>query len=90
MLSVSGRDLLFDGAPLKIIRLRTSKALMSEQRRVSSEMITHANGYMLASTRLQCPPPFGPNMRPEGDGSPESPGILWWLEHIRNQHTGAR
>jgi hypothetical protein len=64
-----------------------SEAMKAEQRRVSSDLITNANGYLLASTWLQCPPPYGPNMRPEGDGSVEHPGILWWLEHIRARHS---
>lgn len=67
-----------------------TEAMKAGQRRVSSEMITQRNGYMLASTWLQCPPPFGPNMRPAGDGSPQNPGILWWLEYIKEHHTGAR
>lgn len=60
-----------------------SEAMKAEQRRDTDEGIENANGFMLASTWLQCPPPFGPNMRPEGDGSPENPGILWWLEHVK-------
>ena len=42
-------------------------------------------GYMLASTWLQCPPP-GPYQRPGGDGSAEDPGIRWWLEWLRDQY----
>jgi sugar phosphate isomerase/epimerase len=63
-----------------------SEAMKAEQRRDTDEGIENANGFMLASTWLQCPPPFGPNMRPEGDGSPENPGILWWLEHVKARH----
>lgn len=48
--------------------------------------IEEANGYLLASTWLQCPPPFGPNMRPEGDGSAENPGIKWWLDWVRERY----
>lgn len=41
-------------------------------------------GYMLASTWLQCVPPAGPNHAPGGDGSPQNPGIRWWLEALQS------
>jgi hypothetical protein len=65
-------------------------AMKADQFERTRRGIEDANGYILASTWLQCPPPFGPNMRPEGDGSPEKPGILWWLEHIKARHTGPK
>lgn len=40
-------------------------------------------GYMLASTWLQCVPPYGPNADPGGDGSVENPGVRWWLDEIK-------
>ena len=40
-------------------------------------------GYMLASTWLQAPPPSGPNHNPGGYGSPDDPGIRWWLEFLQ-------
>lgn len=40
-------------------------------------------GYLLASTWLQCVAPYGPNSDPGGDGSKENPGILWWLEALK-------
>ncbi len=67
-----------------------SEAMKAEQRRVSSDLIENANGYLLASTWLQCPPPFGPNMRPEGDGSAENPGIKWWLDYIKARYGGRK
>lgn len=45
--------------------------------------LRRGEGYVLASTWLQCVPPAGPNHRPGGDGSEERPGILWWLEALR-------
>lgn len=42
-------------------------------------------GYLLASTWLQCPPPYGPNHRLGGAGTPDDPGILWWLEWARGK-----
>lgn len=66
-----------------------SEAMKAEQRRDTDDGIANANGFLLASTWLQCPPPFGPNLRPEGDGSPADPGILWWLEHVKARHGGA-
>lgn len=44
--------------------------------------LDQGRGYMLASTWLQCVPPFGPNYNPGGYGSPEHPGIRWWLEFL--------
>ncbi len=66
-----------------------TEAMKEEQRADTDEGIANANGYLLASTWLQCPPPDGPNMRPEGDGSPENPGILWWLEHVKARNGAA-
>jgi hypothetical protein len=40
-------------------------------------------GYMCASTWLQCVPPHGPNADPGGYGSEDDPGILWWLEALK-------
>lgn len=40
-------------------------------------------GYMLASTWLQCVAPHGPNANPGGDGSLNNPGILWWLQAVK-------
>ena len=40
-------------------------------------------GYMMASTWLQCVSPHGPNANPGGVGSKEDPGILWWLEALK-------
>jgi hypothetical protein len=51
--------------------------------------LARGDGYMLASTWLQCVPPLGPNHHPGGDGSKENPGILWWLEYLRDHHGGA-
>ncbi|UCD49142.1 MAG: hypothetical protein JSW27_16605 [Phycisphaerales bacterium] len=43
-------------------------------------------GYMLASTWLQCVPSYGPNHRPGGDGTEDDPGIRWWLEFLRAEY----
>jgi hypothetical protein len=59
---------------------------------------THAHlesgrGYMLASTWLQAPPPQGPNHVPGGKGTPDAPGIRWWLRRLRETwgaYRGAR
>ena len=60
--------------------------MKARQKAATTEFIDGANGYFLASTWLQAPPPFGPNMNPGGDGSPETPGIMWWLEYLRDRH----
>lgn len=46
----------------------------------------NSEGYMMASTWLQCIPPEGPNYKPGGYGSKEDPGIRWWLEAIRDRY----
>lgn len=43
-------------------------------------------GYMMASTWLQCVPPDGPNHRPGGNGTVNNPGIRWWLKAIRERY----
>jgi len=50
---------------------------------ITREHLSNGKGYMCASTWLQCPPPYGPNADPGGDGSPEHPGIRWWLQAVR-------
>ena len=45
--------------------------------------LSRGDGYILASTWLQCVPPAGPHHSPGGDGTEKSPGILWWLEALR-------
>ncbi len=47
--------------------------------------LDRGQGYMFASTWLQCVPPQGPNHRPGGDGTADDPGIRWWLEHLREK-----
>jgi hypothetical protein len=60
--------------------------MKARQKATTTEHIERANGYVLASTWLQAPPPLGPNMKPGGDGSAENPGIKWWLEYLRDRH----
>jgi hypothetical protein len=43
-------------------------------------------GYMMASTWLQCIPPEGPNFNPGGYGTKNDPGIRWWMEAIRAKY----
>jgi hypothetical protein len=45
--------------------------------------LARGEGYILASTWLQSVPPLGPNHSPGGDGSEKAPGILWWLEALK-------
>jgi hypothetical protein len=47
----------------------------------TDDHLKNGMGYIFASTWLQC---ILPNCNPGGDGSPCSPGILWWLEHIKD------
>ena len=50
------------------------------------EHLDKGEGYMLASTWLQCVAPEGPNHSPGGYGSVNDPGIRWWLEAIRSRY----
>lgn len=59
--------------------------MKESQKALTREHLERGEGYMLASTWLQCPPP-GPYQRPGGDGSPEDPGIRWWLEWLRDEY----
>jgi hypothetical protein len=59
--------------------------MKASQIALAREHFERDEGYMLASTWLQCPPP-GPYQRPGGDGSPEDPGIRWWLEWLREEY----
>jgi hypothetical protein len=58
-------------------------AMKADQIRQTAAHFTRGEGYMLASTWLQCVAPHGPNHRPGGEGSAEDPGIRWWLESLR-------
>ncbi|HKI88681.1 MAG TPA: hypothetical protein VKA38_06615, partial [Draconibacterium sp.] len=55
----------------------------SEQLRNTDEHLKNGMGYIFASTWLQCIPP---NCTPGGDGTPCNPGILWWLNHIKESY----
>lgn len=63
-----------------------SEAMKADQKKQTIEHLSRGEGYMLASTWLQCVPPFGPNHRPGGYGTPDDPGIKWWLEFLREEY----
>jgi hypothetical protein len=50
------------------------------------EHLDRGEGYMMASTWLQCVAPEGPNHSPGGYGTADDPGIRWWLEAIRERY----
>lgn len=54
----------------------------------TDSFLKRGQGFLFASTWLQCPPPHGPNHDPGGDGSVEDPGVRWWMEHIRDNWSG--
>ncbi|MHC4116606.1 MAG: alpha/beta hydrolase fold domain-containing protein [Planctomycetota bacterium] len=60
--------------------------MKANQIAITGEHLDNGRGYMCASTWLQCPPASGPNNRPGGDGTKDSPGIRWWLEFIRDKY----
>ena len=63
-----------------------TEAMKTDQKAQTTYHLEQANGYIFASTWLQAVPPLGPNVLPGGDGSPENPGIRWWLEYLRERH----
>jgi len=60
--------------------------MKKEQIRETFEYLDNGEGYMMASTWLQCVPPEGPNHRPGGYGSKDDPGIRWWLEAVKEKY----
>lgn len=52
----------------------------------TNDHLLNGMGYMLASTWLQCVPPYGPNNNPGGYGTKDDPGIRWWLEYLRDRY----
>lgn len=63
-----------------------TEAMKTDQIKKTKDHLSRGEGYMLASTWLQCVPPHGPNHKPGGDGSESSPGIQWWLEFLREKY----
>jgi hypothetical protein len=63
-----------------------SDALKADQIRQTTAHLSKGEGYLLASTWLQCVAPHGPNHRPGGAGTPADPGIKWWLEFLRDTY----
>jgi hypothetical protein len=61
-------------------------AMKAEQTRQTQVHLSKGEGYMLASTWLQCVSPYGPNHRPGGPGTQADPGIKWWLEFLRDTY----
>jgi hypothetical protein len=63
-----------------------SEEMKKEQLAATFGYLDRGEGYMLASTWLQCIPPEGPNHCPGGYGRKSDPGIKWWLEKIREKY----
>ena len=59
--------------------------MKNSQKLATRDHLSGGMGYMLASTWLQAPAPQGPNQRPGGVGTPDDPGIRWWLEFLRQE-----
>jgi len=63
-----------------------TEAMKADQIKQTTAHLSRGEGYMLASTWLQCVSPYGPNHRPGGEGSANDPGIKWWLEFLRDTY----
>lgn len=57
--------------------------MKSAQIAATQDHFDAGHGYMLASTWLQAPPPQGPHHHPGGQGTPDDPGIRWWLRWLQ-------
>jgi hypothetical protein len=55
----------------------------NEQLEQTRKLLDAGHGYMFASTWLQNVPP---NYQTGGDGTPCNPGMLWWLEFIKERY----
>ncbi len=75
-----------DPAVYNYIRIgQYSAEMKAEMLSRTDRYLDRGQGYLFASTWLQCVPPEGPNHRPGGAGTPDDPGIRWWLEHLRER-----
>jgi hypothetical protein len=64
-------------------------AMIGDQCAATRRHLEQGHGYLLASTWLQAGPPQGPNHRPGGLGTLESPGVRWWLEWLQTWYLEA-
>ena len=60
-------------------------AMQTNQCQLAAEHFDRGQGYLLASTWLQCVAPAGPNHRAGGLGTADDPGVRWWLEWLRDR-----
>lgn len=90
-----------EGGYYNYIRIgRYNDAMKSSQINQTDSDVKNQNGYMLASTYIQCAP-FegigGPFMNPGGEANnpnindnvkslQSDAGILWWLKHVKNKY----
>ncbi len=63
-----------------------TREMKKNQISISKQHFDNGDGYMLASTWLQCVEPYGPNQRPGGYGYKVDPGIRWWLEFVQDNY----
>jgi hypothetical protein len=63
-----------------------NNAMKANQIAETRAHLRKGQGYMLASTWLQCVSHYGPNHRPGGAGTESDPGIRWWLEFLRDEY----
>ena len=63
-----------------------TEAMKADQIKQTTAHLARGEGYMLASTWLQCVAPYGPNQRPGGNGTEDDPGVKWWLEFLRDSY----
>jgi hypothetical protein len=62
-----------------------TEEMKENQMALSAAHWARGEGYLLASTWLQAPPPQGPHADLGGYGGPGDPGVRWWMEFLREQ-----
>jgi len=65
---------------------RYTDEMKANQIAATRRYLDAGDGYLCASTWLQCVPPHGPNLQPGGRGTKDDPGIRWWLEFVRKTY----
>ena len=61
-------------------------AMKADQIQQTTAHLSRGEGYMLASTWLQCVCALRSEPTPGGDGTAADPGVKWWLEFLRDSY----
>ncbi len=79
--SYSKREGLYDYINIGVY----DEKLKQTQINYATTILQDGQGFIFASTWLQCPPPGGPHHRPGGFGTEEDPGVQWMLNFLHSK-----